>query len=72
VQSRPVWLGNGVEPKFDPAAKCTDQAMPSLESETRTIRLRPAPKAKRTTYSTGLLRKLFGSERLNKLLGVKP
>ncbi len=72
VQARPVWLGNGVDPQFNPAAKCTDQPMPSLESETRTIRLRPAQRARRERVSRGGLTKLFAAERFGKLLGAKP
>ncbi len=37
LQARPKWMGSGVDPKFDPAAKCTDQPMPSLESDTVTV-----------------------------------
>jgi hypothetical protein len=66
LQARPKWLGSGVAPKFDPAAKCTDQPLPSLESETVTIRRTPV-RVKRGTVTKKLLRS-FTQQRVRKIL----
>jgi len=68
MKARPVWLGSGVEPKFDPAAKCTDQALPSLESETRTAVATPA-RATRDKVTRKELRS-FTHKRVRKILGA--
>lgn len=66
LQARPKWLGSGVDPKFDPAAKCTDQPMPSMESETVSVTRTPV-RVQRDKVTRKQLR-AFTPSRLRKLL----
>jgi phospholipid/cholesterol/gamma-HCH transport system substrate-binding protein len=66
LQARPKWLGSGVDPKFAPDAKCTDQPLPSLESETVSIARTPV-RTKRAKITRKQLRS-FTHSRVRKIL----
>lgn len=72
VQSRPAWLGNGKAPAYRPDAKCADQPLASLASQTRSVPGTRRAAGTRPRVTASALRRLMAPSRVRKLLQVRP